>query len=364
MASATNNSATTMKTQATAASDSAAAASAAPSSRRLLVVGPGVLGAYAGLLWRQAFPDAEVVAQTNSSERHPRLRDAGLTPRVRPSDFAAAAAGAPAAAALPESEKFPFVLFAAPPSGSDDYAREVAATASRWDGTGCMVFTSSMSVCAVEDGSDVDEACPLVAAGADAKTDRLLSAERACLDAGGCVLRLVGLYHATRGPHSFFFKVGEVPRFGGYSVNMLHYEDAASLAVAIMKGGVAGDGGEAGAGGAGGGAAAGQQPANSMFRGEIFLGCDNHPLTFDEMVRACESSGLAAYQPPGKVKFTGPPPPEGAAAGRGKRANNDATRRRLGGWTPKYDSFEAFFSPEGAHGKDWYGSDEGGKGQW
>lgn len=311
-----------------------------PSSRRLLIVGPGVLGAYAGLLWRQAFPGAEVVAQTNSDERHARLRDAGLTPRVRPADFAASAAGA-------KAEKFPFVLFAAPPSGSDDYAAEVAAAAARWDGTGCMVFTSSMSVCAVEDGSDVDEGCPLVAEGTgDGKADRLLAAERACLSAGGCVLRLVGLYHATRGPHSFFFKAGEVPRFGGYSVNMLHYEDAASLAVAILRGGVDGDG------------------KSSPFRGDVFLGCDNHPLTFDAMVRACEASGLPAYQPAGRVKFTGPAPPEGATAGRGKRANNDATRRRLGGWTPRYESFAAFFAPDGAGGRDWYGSAEGGKGQW
>lgn len=345
-------------------SPSSSSAPAAPSSsgsgdRRLLVVGPGVLGAYAGRLWREAFPGAEVVAQTNSPERHARLRDAGLTPRVRPADFAASGKAKNGGGG---EETFPFVLFAAPPSGSEDYAAEVAAAAARWDGTGCMVFTSSMSVCAVEDGSGVDEACPLVAEGADPKTDRLLAAENACLGAGGCVLRLVGLYHATRGPHSFFFKVGAVPRFGGYTVNMLHYEDAASLAVAVLKGG-AGAGASAGA--AAGGAAdeqQQQQQPRKSFRGEVFLGCDNHPLTFDEMVRACESSGLPAYA--GGVTFTSPPPAEGAPRGRGKRANNDATRARLGGWRPRYESFAAFFSPDGAGGRDWYGSDEGGKGQW
>jgi nucleoside-diphosphate-sugar epimerase len=304
-------------------------------------------------LWRQAFPDAEVVAQTNSEERHARLRDAGLTPRTKAQAEAQQQQGGG------EPGKFPFVLFAAPPSGSDDYGAEVAAAAKLWDGTGAMAFTSSMSVCAVEDGSDVDEACPLVQEGADPKTDRLLAAERACLEAGGNVLRLVGLYHATRGPHSFFFKVGEVPRYGGYTVNMLHYEDAASLAVAILKGdGCGGGGGEGGGSGA---------SSSSFYRGEVFLGCDNHPLTFDEMVRACESSGLPAYQPPGRVKFTALEPPAETKAGRGKRAANDATRRRLGGWQPKYESFAQFFAPAskgGAGGQDWYGSAEGGKGQW
>jgi hypothetical protein len=36
---------------------------------------------------------------------------------------------------------------------------------------------------------------------------RLLGAESAALDAGGNVLRLVGLYHAGRGPHTFFIKM-------------------------------------------------------------------------------------------------------------------------------------------------------------
>jgi hypothetical protein len=35
---------------------------------------------------------------------------------------------------------------------------------------------------------------------------RLLGAEGAALSAGGNVLRLVGLYHAGRGPHTFFIK--------------------------------------------------------------------------------------------------------------------------------------------------------------
>lgn len=93
-----------------------------------------------------------------------------------------------------------------------------------------------MSVCATEDGSEVTEGCPLVPKGKADSTDRLLDAESAVLGVGGNVLRLVGLYHANRGPHTFFKKMGEVPRYGGYMVNMLHYEDAAGLALSVSHG--------------------------------------------------------------------------------------------------------------------------------
>lgn len=119
--------------------------------------------------------------------------------------------------------------------------------------------------------------CPCSAAG----TDKLLGAEAATVEAGGNVLRLVGLYHASRGPHTFFIKQGEVARWGGYTVNMLHYEDAARIAMAVL----AGDGSEEGKG----------------WRGQVFVGTDGHPLTFQEMVDACFASGLFS----GSVKFTG-----------------------------------------------------------
>jgi nucleoside-diphosphate-sugar epimerase len=114
-----------------------------------------------------------------------------------------------------------------------------------------------------------------------AGTDKLLGAESATLEAGGNVLRLVGLYHAARGPHTFFIKMGEVARYGGYVVNMLHYEDAARIAMAVLTG--QGSEGEAG------------------WKGQVFVGADGNPLTFQEMVDACFASGLFS----GSVKFTG-----------------------------------------------------------
>ena len=51
--------------------------------------------------------------------------------------------------------------------------------------------------------------------------------------AGGCVARLAGLYHARRGAHTFFLKAGKVERWGGSTVNLLHYEDGALLTAAV-----------------------------------------------------------------------------------------------------------------------------------
>ena len=90
----------------------------------------------------------------------------------------------------------------------------------------------------------------------------------------------------------------------------------------------------------------GEGSAAGGWRGQVFLGCDNHPLTFQEMMDACTASGCF---PPCVVEFTG----TAEAGGAGKRVNNDASRARLGGWRPQYDSFQAFFQ---AGGQDYYNS--------
>lgn len=108
---------------------------------------------------------------------------------------------------------------------------------------------------------------------------------------------------------------------------MLHYEDAAALAVTVLRG----------AGAPGGGA----------WRGRVFVGTDGRPLTFQEMVDACFASGVFS----GSVKFTAPAPGDGT--GLGKRVTNDSTRAVLG-WEPKYPGFANFF--ETTKGVDFYTS--------
>lgn len=54
---------------------------------------------------------ATVVGQTNTTARHEDLKAAGIVPVVKDGPH--------------NTEKFPYVIFCAPPSGSSDYAAEV-----------------------------------------------------------------------------------------------------------------------------------------------------------------------------------------------------------------------------------------------
>ncbi|KAH1250504.1 hypothetical protein GmHk_05G013646 [Glycine max] len=91
----------------------------------------------------------------------------------------------------------------------------------------------------------------------------------------------------------------------GAHFDMLPHQDAASLSVAILK---------------------------KNFRGQIFLGCDNHPLSRQEMMDLVNKSGKFSKK---FDKFTGTDGPLG------KRLNNTRTSQVVG-WEPKYLSFARF----------------------
>ena len=101
----------------------------------LIVGGGGVLGSRLGSFWLEAHPSATVVGQTNTTNNHDAMQALGISPRVGPS-----------------SETYANVVFCAPPSGSADYAGDVARAVDMWDGTGNFVFTSSAGVYDVNDG--------------------------------------------------------------------------------------------------------------------------------------------------------------------------------------------------------------------
>uniref|UniRef100_A0A803L7A7 Uncharacterized protein n=1 Tax=Chenopodium quinoa TaxID=63459 RepID=A0A803L7A7_CHEQI len=82
-------------------------------------------------------------------------------------------------------------------------------------------------------------------------------------------------------------------------------EDAASLAIAILK---------------------------KNLRSRVFLGCDNHPLSRQEIMDLVIQSGKFSGRFEG---FTG------ANDSLGKRLNNSKTRAEIG-WEPKYPSFAEF----------------------
>lgn len=310
-----------------------------------------MLGSYLGLLWKTKHPEANVVGQTNTTASHEKLRALGIAPRTN-EDAKRGNGKNPA--------KFPRVVFAAPPSGSTDFVADIKSALSLWDSDApgaCFVYTGSAAVYDVDDGTQCNEDSPLVPRGASERTDRLLDAERAVLEAGGCVLRLAGLYHARRGAHTFFLRMGKVDRWGGYTVNLLHYEDAARLAEAVLSGnGAAAAAADKEKSSSDGSHSSNSSSPASSWRSRAFLGTDGAPITFQDMCDACVSSGI--YKTSGSsssatVEFTASAE---ASSSKGKLMSNAATREALAGaWEPRYPSFEAFVASGAV---DVYATDE------
>ena len=134
------------------------------------------------------------------------------------------------------------------------------------------------------------------------------------------------------GAHTFFLRQETVDRWGGYTVNLLHYEDAASLATAVLSG-------------------RGSPPdPHAGWRGRAFIGADGCPITFQDMCDAAVDAGI--YGDAQRVSFTGAPRSDGG--GRGKRLDATATRAALD-WAPAHGSFSSFVT---AGGRDAYLDDD------
>ncbi|XP_058082596.1 uncharacterized protein LOC131230691 [Magnolia sinica] len=256
----------------------------------LLIVGPGVLGRIVAEIWRQEHPGCEIFGQTMTTDHHDELIKIGINPSVRESNA---------------TRQFPYVIFCAPPSRSVDYPGDVREATSSWSGEGSFLFTSSTAAFDCNDNGSCDEDSPIVPIGRSPRTDVLLKAENAVLEVGGCVLRLAGLYKSDRGAHVYWLEKGTVDTRPDHILNLIHYEDAASLSIAILK---------------------------KKLRGRIFLGCDNHPLSRQEVMDLVNRSGKFSKK---FVGFTGTADPLG------KRVNNSKTRAEIG-WEPKYPSFAQF----------------------
>jgi nucleoside-diphosphate-sugar epimerase len=283
-------------------SERAAATSSSSHNRDALIVGPGVLGTAIACDWLRAFPGAVVVGQTNTTNSHVGLTKSGMHARVK--DFKKDDASA--------NRVFDYVVFSAPPSGSEDYPAEVAAALKYWSGKGSFVFTSSSAVYANETGEACDEDSAIYEIGTNPRVDRLLRAERVVLDAGGVVCRLAGLYHSERGAHKYFLKTPTLDSRADALVNLIHYEDAASLCVAALA---------------------------TDSKSTIFLGTDGVPVTRGAIAKLTLESG--AYPDGVEPVFTKTDGPLG------REMSNAHTRARLH-WTPKYESFEAFMTTHGA----------------
>ena len=257
----------------------------------LVVVGAGSLGMLVARHWRQTHPGAQVTLKFRSEEgeRRRRLEAEGFSVISK--------AGGEACSA-------PLVVFCAPPTGNPQYEADIrTATEQHWAGSqpgAALVFTSAGSVYQENCGGLVDEMS------ITAETDRtapLLAGERTVLAAGGCTLRLAGLYSADSGPHNYWSRGGQFPSKPHGLINLLHYEDAAQAVVKCLE-----------------------EPLK--VRGELFLVSDGSPVSRQEIVSA---AGVAS-----KAQFTGP-----SDLVDGKKYNSAKIRNTLG-WQPNYPSFRQF----------------------
>ncbi|KAL0921973.1 hypothetical protein M5K25_005929 [Dendrobium thyrsiflorum] len=255
----------------------------------LLIVGPGVLGKLVAEKWQQDYPGCHIFGQTMTTEHHDDLVKLGIKPSLSGRS----------------DREYPNIIFCAPPSRTADYPGDVRVALSNWNGEGSFLFTSSTAVYDCNDEQLCDEDYPVVPIGRSPRTDVLLKAESAVLEAGGCVLRLSGLYSADRGAHVYYLKKGVVDVHPDGILNLIHYEDAASLAIAIMK---------------------------RKLRGRIFLGCDNNPISRKEIMDCVNRSRKYSGKFQGFTGNTDKP---------GKKMNNSKTRAEIG-WEPKYSSLSHF----------------------
>ncbi|XP_063939274.1 uncharacterized protein LOC108200058 [Daucus carota subsp. sativus] len=256
----------------------------------LLIVGPGILGRLVANQWRKEHEKCEITGQTVTADHHEELLNLGIVPCLKGTK-------------LPR--KYPFVIFCAPPYQTSDYPGDVREAASYWNGEGSFLFTSSSAPYDRYDNGYCNEDSPVVPIGRSPRTDVLLKAEKEVIAAGGCVLRLAGLYKEDRGAHVYWLEKGTVDARPDHVLNFIHYEDAASLSIAILK---------------------------KKLRSQIFLGCDNHPLSRQGVMDIIEKSGKFSKKFGG---FTGTNDPLG------KKLDNSKTRKEIG-WEPKYQSYAHF----------------------
>lgn len=274
--------------------------SCAVPAQSLLIVGAGVLGRCIAKEWQARHQGALVVGETRSEATHAELAELGLTPALNGHGEG-----------LNGGERFSRVVFCAPPGGNPDYPAAVAAAAARVAEGGVFVFTSSGSVYKQQDLLNEDS--PVLTEGERAL--RLLEAENAATQRPeGRVVRLAGLYSVGRGAHSYWLRASGVLKGSPQSVvNMVHYDDAASMVVACLE-------------------------ASNVGR-RLFLAADGAPMTREHICRvSLEHPMFSEYSMP---TFDGVGP---VAV---KKYENVVSREALG-WSPQYASFASFMKEDAA----------------
>ncbi len=174
-----------------------------------------------------------------------------------------------------------------------------------------LFFVSATSVYGQETGEWIDENAPTEPPGETGRI--LLEAEQLALDAGGTVLRAVGIYGPTRGMLWQKLLAGEAKIEGDGSrwLNYIHRDDLAGAILHLME-----------------------QP-ETVRAGKIFHVCDDLPVTMLEYYEGC--AAIAGQPVPPFAE-----PPENRKPGPiNKRVSNAALRAT--GWQLRYPTFREGF---------------------
>ena len=164
------------------------------------------------------------------------------------------------------------------------------------------------------DTSSVTETSPLADMNSSPRVARLVQAEQAALEAGGCCLRLAGLYNLQRGAHNFWLTSPGKPVQGGRDgiINLLHYDDAAAACLAAIKAGP------------------------EVCQSRAFLISDGHPLS---RLQICHSALKASLYRDCSLPEFAETQPHLLALG---KVYDGAVSNQALNWKPQYDSFDAF----------------------
>lgn len=285
----------------------------------LFVSGAGSLGARVAASWKRLHKHAVVVGETMTEKRHALLRSEQIQPATRETRESVLLNSGKT-----RENSFANVIYCVPPSDfvkeenqECPYVKDVQNVLSLWNRMGSFVFISSGGVYDAHKESSVFTVDVNSKLSNGERAQRLIRAEKACLEAGGTVLRMGGLYDLQRGPHFFWYtKASNGHTLEGnpnHIINLIHYQDAARCAIAAL---------------------------GSKLSRKVFLVSDGSPLTRQEILN--ESLKIARLM--GTQWYNHEPPQfvyKGHCPREGKVYNVQNTIEYLE-WAPLFKSFADF----------------------
>lgn len=215
--------------------------------------------------------------------------------------------------------KFPNIIFCAPPSTFKNYVDVIQMCMDQlWSGShyGKFVFTSSGGIygntneVVTENSRTVNNQTTTRNRARNLK--HLLEGEKIVLNNNGTVLRLAELYNLMKGPHTYWFSKGKINGKMGKFLNMLHYEDAASVCLKVIS------------------------SKNNIVQKKVFLVSDGNPVSRREICESTKEVQLFSKLSMPVFEY------ECNDIEMNGKVYNGSWSNHVLGWRPVYDSFTKF----------------------